>query len=128
VTFTEKTRYIFEINKGIMREESLRQPYEVNRAIDRRDRRVPFKNMIYVGDGLTDIPCFSLMEAEDGLGFGVFNPTREIRQESAGRVPPPAARSGELLAEVPQGRRSRVSAQGVRGNPRHFHLLAQEWS
>jgi len=83
ITFTEKTRYIFEINKGIPRAESLRDPYGVNKSLPRPQRRVPFKNMIYVGDGLTDIPCFSLMKSEGGLGFGVFDPTKERSAKQA---------------------------------------------
>jgi hypothetical protein len=83
ITFTEKTRYIFEINKGIRKDESLRDPYGVNKAVPRPQRRIPFKNMIYVGDGLTDIPCFSLMTSEGGLGFAVFDPTRATSAKRA---------------------------------------------
>lgn len=74
VTFTEKTRYLFEINKGISREAVDRNKYAVNKDLPVSRRRVPFKNMIYVGDGLTDIPCFSLVRSQGGMAFGVFNP------------------------------------------------------
>jgi hypothetical protein len=83
VTFTEKTRYLFEINKGIEPTESLANPYLVNQEVKREDRRVPFENMVYIGDGLTDIPCFSLLKASGGTPFGVFDPSRE---ESAKRA------------------------------------------
>jgi hypothetical protein len=83
VTFTEKTRYLFEINKGIEPTDSLANPYLVNREVKSEDRRVPFENMVYVGDGLTDIPCFSLLKAAGGTPFGVFDPSRE---ESAKRA------------------------------------------
>lgn len=59
VTFTEKTRYLFEINKGVPPEQSATQPHLVNEYVAAEERPVPFENMIYVGDGLTDIPCFS---------------------------------------------------------------------
>jgi hypothetical protein len=78
-----KTRYLFESNKGIEPEEALVNPYLVNEDVKPADRRVPFENMIYVGDGLRDIPCFSLVKAGGGSPFGVFYPSRE---ESAKRA------------------------------------------
>lgn len=75
VTFTEKTRYLFEINKGIESRDSGKNPGLVNKAVT--DRRIPLENMIYVGDGLTDIPCFSLIKQGGGLAFGVFDPLRK---------------------------------------------------
>jgi hypothetical protein len=74
VTFTEKTRYLFEINKGISKRAVDENKYAVNKDVPMAKRRVPFKNMIYVGDGLTDIPCFSLVKRQGGMAFGVFNP------------------------------------------------------
>lgn len=74
VTFTEKTRYLFEINKGLLPAETGKNPYLVNKDVPKDKRQIPFENMIYVGDGLTDIPCFSLMKNMGGTAFGVFNP------------------------------------------------------
>src|SRR5262249_21148734 len=51
ITFTEKTRYLFEINKGIDAGDSRGNPYLVNRAVSETSRRIPFSNFIYVGDG-----------------------------------------------------------------------------
>jgi phosphoserine phosphatase len=82
VTFTEKTRFLFEINKGIKPADAATQPHLVNQAIADADRPVPFKNMIYVGDGLTDIPCFSLVEKEGGHAFGVFQPGKESAKQA----------------------------------------------
>ncbi len=76
VTFTEKTRYLFEINKGILQADSVKNPGLVNQAVNDEDRRIPLENMIYVGDGLTDIPCFSLVRKGGGVSFGVFDPAR----------------------------------------------------
>jgi hypothetical protein len=72
VNFTEKTRYLYEINKGLEWSETSKNPYLVNKDVP--ERPVPFENMIYVGDGLTDIPCFSLLKSNHGVGFGVFDP------------------------------------------------------
>ena len=77
VTFTEKTRYLFEISKGIRVEDSRTNPHLVNREAR---RRIPFEHMVYVGDGLTDIPCFSLVRERGGSTFGVFAPTRSAKQ------------------------------------------------
>jgi phosphoserine phosphatase len=76
ISFTEKTKYLFAINKGLERQ-CRRDPYTVNQKIAPDNRRVPFRNMIYVGDGITDVPCFSLMEQYDGKAFGVFDPTKD---------------------------------------------------
>jgi 2-hydroxy-3-keto-5-methylthiopentenyl-1-phosphate phosphatase len=73
ITFTEKTRYVFEINKGITPQESVDDPFAVNRDIKTQARRIPFKNMIYIGDGLTDIPCFSLVNINGGVSYGILD-------------------------------------------------------
>jgi phosphoglycolate phosphatase-like HAD superfamily hydrolase len=76
VTFTEKTKCIFAINKGVDHM-IRREPFIVNQKVDAADRRIPIENMIYIGDGLTDVPCFSVMAQFKGQAFGVFNPERE---------------------------------------------------
>jgi hypothetical protein len=75
VTFTEKTRYLFEINKGIGQKYSDANPFLVNEDIPRDKRRIPFANIIYVGDGLTDIPCFSTVKYFGGHVLGIFDPS-----------------------------------------------------
>lgn len=85
ITFTEKTRYLFEINKGLTPEDTAKNPYLVNKDVPQPNRRIPFKNMVYVGDGLTDIPCFSLVQKEGGTAFGVFNPKDELSARRAFR-------------------------------------------
>jgi phosphoserine phosphatase len=82
VTFTEKTRFLFEINKGIRQDDAASRPHLVNEALPDERRRIPFENMIYVGDGQTDIPCFSLVEKNKGRAFGVFQPNRESARQA----------------------------------------------
>lgn len=82
ITFTEKTRFIFEINKGIKQNEAGKHPYLVNKDIPLIDRRIPFQNIIYVGDGLTDIPCFSLLKSLRGTPFGVFKGDSETAKRA----------------------------------------------
>jgi phosphoserine phosphatase len=84
VTFTEKTRFLFEINKGIRPADSRNQPHLVTQRAS--DRRIPFENMIYVGDGLTDVPCFSLVSARGGKTFGVFKPGKESAKQAFQRL------------------------------------------
>ena len=82
ITFTEKTRFVFEINKGIRQDESRTQPHLVNKAMPESTRPVPMRNMIYVGDGMTDIPCFSLIRSQDGDAFGVLKSGSESAKQA----------------------------------------------
>jgi phosphoglycolate phosphatase-like HAD superfamily hydrolase len=75
INYTGKTRYLFEINKGLLTDK-ISKPFAVNEHVAHEDRRVPFENMIYVGDGLTDVPSFSLLKARGGMAFAVVDPTR----------------------------------------------------
>lgn len=68
VTFTEKTKFIYAIQKGITGAELRRNPYHVNDMIREEERRIPFRNMIYIGDGPSDIPCFSIIQTFGGNG------------------------------------------------------------
>lgn len=83
ITFTEKTRYLFEINKGVKQSDSAKNPFLVNEDIAPDRRRVSFKNIVYVGDGLTDIPCFSLVKKFGGQAFGVFDPANAEKSKQA---------------------------------------------
>ena len=83
ISFTDKTRYLYEINKGITPEDARENPYEVNTQVDPEERRTPFENMIYIGDGITDIPCFSLVKDRGGRVFGVIDSDDEGDEGSA---------------------------------------------
>ena len=71
VNYTNKTQFIFKINKGV---ESVYDSTLVNRYIEEKNRPVPFSNMIYVGDGTTDIPCMRLVKNFGGHSIAVYNP------------------------------------------------------
>lgn len=83
VSFTDKTRYLFHIQKGIIGPESRNKPFEVNRKVDADRLRVPFEQMIFVGDGYTDIPCFSLVRRSGGVAFGVWDPRHKEKRSRA---------------------------------------------
>jgi len=67
---TTKTRAIFEINKGSNKIPDI----NVNAKIPDEDRRVPFQNMIYVADGPSDVPVFSIVNRFGGRTFAVYRP------------------------------------------------------
>ena len=65
---TTKTRAIFEINKGIGKLEDI----NVNTNIKKKLRRVQFENMIYIADGPSDIPAFSVVHQNGGATFAIY--------------------------------------------------------
>lgn len=67
---TTKTRAIFEINKGVNKHIDV----SVNDVIPEDDRRVPVRNMIYIADGPSDVPSFSVVRKHGGIAFAVYNP------------------------------------------------------
>lgn len=73
ISFTEKTRFLFMINKGKVGPTFEGQPYVVNEPMDADERPVPFENMIYIGDGPSDIPCMSLVQLNKGFVIGVMS-------------------------------------------------------
>ena len=71
VNYTNKTQFIFKINKGV---ESVFDTKDVNRFMEESKRPVPFSRMIYFGDGTTDIPCMKLVKNFGGHSIAVYNP------------------------------------------------------
>ncbi|MBX7123536.1 MAG: haloacid dehalogenase-like hydrolase [Opitutaceae bacterium] len=69
---TTKTRALFEINKGTNKNPAI----DVNANIAPEDRRIPFQNMIYIADGPSDIPSFSVVKKGGGKAYAVYNPDR----------------------------------------------------
>ena len=62
VNYTAKTQFLFRINKGVLTIDS-KSADKLNRFTPENERRVPFRNMIYIGDGLTDVPCMKLVKS-----------------------------------------------------------------
>lgn len=74
INFTSKTQYLYKINKGILDETD---STEVNKKY--KTKRIPFRNMIYIGDGLTDIPCMTMLKKEGGKSIGIYTAANKER-------------------------------------------------
>lgn len=83
INFTNKTQFIFKINKGV---EPVWDGKAVNEFIEEHRRPVPFRRMIYFGDGTTDIPCMRLVKSSGGYSIAVYNPAREEERPAAERL------------------------------------------
>ena len=69
VNFTNKTQFVYRINKGIL---DVSRDMELNDSMPDDSKRVPFTNMIYMGDGLSDVPCMKMMRAYGGQAIAVY--------------------------------------------------------
>lgn len=78
VNYTSKTQFIFRINKGVL---DLTNDRELNEYTPEDKRRVPFRNMIYIGDGLTDVPCMKLTKSRGGHSIAVYQKDRRSAEE-----------------------------------------------
>lgn len=69
VNYTTKTQFLFRINKGIL---DISNDNDLNRYTPEDERPVPFRNMIYIGDGYTDVPCMKLVKVNGGYSIAVY--------------------------------------------------------
>ena len=71
VNFTAKTQFVYRINKGVL---DVANDKDLNASMPDDSKRVPFTNMIYVGDGLSDVPCMKMMRSYGGQAIAVYQP------------------------------------------------------
>jgi hypothetical protein len=69
INYTLKTQYIYRISKGIL---DVTDDYNLNRLQDESLRRIAYRNMIYIGDGMTDIPCMKMVKEKGGKSIALY--------------------------------------------------------
>ena len=79
---TTKTRAIFEVNKGTSKNPGI----DVNAKVTPEDRRIPLQNIIYIADGPSDIPSFSVVKKGGGKTYAVYNPAVRAEFEQNDRL------------------------------------------
>ncbi len=80
VNYTNKTQFLFKINKGIL---NIHDSEMINQSVPEEEKRVAFSNMIYLGDGETDVPCMKLTKQLGGTSIAVYNPEIENKKRIA---------------------------------------------
>jgi predicted mannosyl-3-phosphoglycerate phosphatase (HAD superfamily) len=75
----KKTEFIYQVNKGV----NINHATDVNTRMKQHQRRVHFKDMMFLGDGLTDVPSLSMMKDRGGMPIGVYNPDSQLALKQA---------------------------------------------
>lgn len=84
INYTSKTQYIYRIRKNKL--DKLYDAYEINEYVEDRSTLLPYTNMIYVGDGETDVPCMKLVKLHGGHSVCVYNPNSEKKKKIAQKL------------------------------------------
>lgn len=69
INYTNKTQFFKRINKGVM---DIADDYNINKKMDEDSKMIPVSNMIYIGDGITDVPCMKLTKDGGGVSIAVY--------------------------------------------------------
>lgn len=69
INYTNKTQFLKRINKGVL---DVSDDYNINRRMEESDKRILDSNMIYIGDGITDVPCMKLTKDGGGVSIAVY--------------------------------------------------------
>ncbi len=78
INYTNKTQFLFRIEKGCL---DINDHEGVNEYIRPEELRVPLRNVVYIGDSDTDIPCMKLVNSYGGHAIGVFDPEKKNKQK-----------------------------------------------
>ena len=71
INYTNKTQFLFRIQKGCL---DINDHKGVNAYVPPEEIRVPFRNIVYLGDSETDVPCMKLVTSNGGHAVGVYDP------------------------------------------------------
>ena len=83
VNYTNKTQFLFKINKGIF---NISDSVLINSSVPEEEKRVSFNNMVYFGDGETDVPCMKLIKQLGGTSIAVYEPENNKKKAIAERL------------------------------------------
>lgn len=83
VNYTTKTQFIFRINKQVL---DVNDDESLNTYVKLEDRPIPFTRMIYVGDGITDVPCMKLVKEYGGKAIAIYDPNKEKSVNTSKRL------------------------------------------
>ena len=83
VNYTDKTQYLARINKGCLDPMDVKG---VNKAIPKDQRPIPYENMVYFGDGDTDVPSMSMVKRHGGHCFAVYPPNKKGGKDKASHL------------------------------------------
>ena len=103
VNFTAKTQFVYRINKGVL---DVSDDKTLNDSMPDDSKRVPFTSMIYIGDGLSDVPCMKMMRAYGGQAIAVYQAAnrpgveRLLRQGRVDFIYPADYREGTALEDT----------------------------
>ena len=128
VNFTAKTQFVYRINKGVL---DVADDKTLNDSMPDGSKRVPFTNMIYIGDGLSDVPCMKMMRSYGGQAIAVYQAVNKagveqlLRQRRVDYIYPADYREGSALEITVKNiiRKMAVSQQLYEENVRQLEAV-----
>ena len=84
INYTSKTQYIYRVRKNKL--DKLYDAYELNEYVEDRSTLLPYSNMIYIGDGETDVPCMKTVKIYGGHSVCVYNPNSDKKRKIAEKL------------------------------------------
>jgi 2-hydroxy-3-keto-5-methylthiopentenyl-1-phosphate phosphatase len=115
VNYTSKTQFIYRINKEVL---DVTDSRRLNESTPEEKKRIPFSNMIYVGDGLTDVPCMKLVKTSGGHSIAVYQDEggeadKLIAQGRAGHIAPADYRENSRMDKTVKAILDLIAANSI---------------
>lgn len=125
VNFTSKTQFLYRINKGVM---DVTDNKSLNEYMPEDKRPVPFRNMVYIGDGLTDVPCMKLVRANGGHSIAVYRESKSTVNSLIlqGRVDQVLKADYSKASELERAVFAYIDEASARANSIRLHLESLE--